>query len=90
MTVQLTPSQQRLVDEQLATGRFSDETAVVDAALAALKEQLKRLEEAKAEVREKIEAGYQSALRGDLFDGPSTIAELHAEITQLHESAKPE
>lgn len=80
MMVQLTPSQQKLVDEILASSRYEDESAVVTAALEALRERRRDREEALAEIREKIDHGYEQTERGELLDGPAVMAEMQERL----------
>lgn len=82
MTVQLTPSQQKLVDEILASSGYEDESAVVTAALEALRAKRRDREAALAELREKIDHGYEQTERGELLDGPTVMAEMQERIRE--------
>ncbi len=80
MTVRLTPSQQKLVDEILASSAYEDESAVVTAALEALRAQRRDREAALAEIREKIDHGYEQTERGELLDGPAVMVEMQVRL----------
>ena len=64
MTIELTPEQKRFIEEQVATGRYASESALVGQAL----EVLRRRDERLAEVQD----GYRRGL-ADLEAGRSTV-----------------
>jgi antitoxin ParD1/3/4 len=75
MNISLDTATERLVQEQLKSGRYRDASEVVAAAVQALSRQEAEL----AEVRRKIATGIDAADRGDVSDGDAFFAELDRE-----------
>jgi antitoxin ParD1/3/4 len=78
MQIALDPATERLIDEQLKSGRFATREAVIVAGLQALA-QLDTEDAALADLRQKVAVGIEAADRGDLSDGDEFFAELERE-----------
>ncbi len=80
MTIQLTREQEQLIEQQLATGNFTDKGEVIAEALALLKRQ--------GEARAKIQAGVQRGIedmdagRYQTISTPEEVQVLADEIKQ--------
>ena len=79
MTIELTPEQKRFVEEQVATGRYSSESALVGQAL----EVLRRRDEQLAEIQD----GYRRGL-ADLAAGRSTVIGTPGEAEAFGDAVK--
>src|SRR4051794_2817266 len=81
----LSPAHQRLIAEQLRSGRFATPSEVVDEALRRFEEseQLERLLGVdREEVRRQIEEGAAEADRGEFINGEDVFAEWRARDEQ--------
>ena len=65
-----------MVHTKVRTGRYNSASEVVREALRLMEER----DETKAEIREKIAAGVQSARAGRLVDGEEFFAQMEAEL----------
>ena len=74
LNVALTPEQHRFVEDRLATGRYADAGAVVDAGLALLAER----EASTAELRARLERSAAQAEAGELL----TPGQVNAMVEQ--------
>lgn len=79
MTIELTPEQKRFVEEQVATGRYSSESALVGQAL----EVLRRRDEQLAGIQD----GYRRGL-ADLEAGRSTAISTPEEAAAFGDAVK--
>jgi Arc/MetJ-type ribon-helix-helix transcriptional regulator len=79
VTINLKPEQQRVIDFAVRSGAYRDPSAVLDQALAIIREQLD-LEDWMVEQREAvaahIEMGFAQAERGELMDGDIAVEML--------------
>ena len=80
MNVTLNPDDEKLVNERVQSGQYSDTSAVFTEALRALREREAEDERIRQDLRSKIERGYQQSLRGEGVDGEQFLAELEDEI----------
>ncbi len=78
MSVTLTPELEQLVQSKVQTGGYHSANDVMREALRLLEKR----DLAKAEIREKIEAGYASARAGRLSDGETFFAQMEAELEE--------
>lgn len=74
--VSLSPERVEFVNSRIQSGRYASTEALVEEALRLLEQRDSEREAALREIREKIEEGYQAALRGELVDGEEFIEDL--------------
>jgi antitoxin ParD1/3/4 len=79
MNIALTPELERFVASKVASGRYHDAAEVVHEGLRLLEAQEQDQQSALTEAREKIEAGFEAARRGDLSDGDDFFDALERE-----------
>jgi antitoxin ParD1/3/4 len=88
MNVSLTPRLQRLVDDQLASGRYGTASEVVREGLRLIEERDRRL--SLDELRAKIDLGWQQSERGEGRDGETVFAEMRERLrAKLPARTKP-
>jgi antitoxin ParD1/3/4 len=84
MNVSLTDEQERFIAEKVASGRYRSAAEVVRAGLRLLMEredeERGRAEAWRAEVRRRIEEGFDEALRGELVDGEELFESLRRRL----------
>ena len=86
MVVDLDPKTRALIQERVATGRFSDESEVVREAIRLLDQRERRL----AELRAELAIGMAQIERGDLIDfTPDLMDELCRESEENARRGKP-
>jgi antitoxin ParD1/3/4 len=78
MNVQLTPELEEMVDHKVKAGQYGSASAVVQEALALLE----RRDQAREDIRQKIEAGLESLRQGKGIDGEAFMAQMLAEIDE--------
>lgn len=76
MNVSLTPKLEKLIQEKVASGRYTTASEVVREALRLLEEQEELRKLRVATVRERIAEGIVSADAGELYDGKEVFGEL--------------
>ena len=69
MSVELSPELERIISSKLGSGRYNSAEDVVREGLRLMDERDRPLLDARAHIREQIDAGYESVLRGDVIDG---------------------
>lgn len=79
MNIALTPELERFVASKLASGRYHDAADVVYEGLRFLEAQEQDQQSALTEARQKTEAGFEAARRGDLSDGDDFFGALERE-----------
>lgn len=88
MNVNLTPELEELVQRKVASGLYNNNSEVIREALRLLAEQ-DRLREAHLEhLRRTLAEGLAQADRGELLDGPATMAELRESLRKPRRSKK--
>jgi antitoxin ParD1/3/4 len=83
MIVSLTPELARLVEEQVASGRYTSASEVVREALRLLADKDRLRETRVSAVRQQVARGLGSARAGRFEDGDAVIAKLNARLTLL-------
>jgi antitoxin ParD1/3/4 len=78
LNVSLTPPLQKLVDDQVASGRYGSASEVVREGLRLIDERDRRL--ALDELRAKVDLGWQQSERGEGRDGEAVFAALRAQL----------
>jgi putative addiction module CopG family antidote len=78
MNVQLTPEMEAMVDVKVKAGEYSSPNAVVEEALALLD----RRDQAREDIRQKIEAGLESLRQGKGIEGEAAMAQMLAELDE--------
>ncbi len=86
MSMTLTPEQEKIVQDLLATGRFHNVSEVIQAALHLLEEDNYAHQVWVDETRTKIDEGIASLERGEGIDGETFINQLLADLQQVKES----
>ncbi|MBH8553139.1 type II toxin-antitoxin system ParD family antitoxin [Nostocaceae cyanobacterium CENA357] len=86
MNMTLTPDQEKVVQDLLATGRFSNISEVIQAALHLLQEDNCAYQVWIDETRTKIDEGIASLERGEKIDGETFVNQLLADLQQIEES----
>ena len=76
MNVHLTPELKQLVEDRVASGRYSSASEVIRAGLRLLEEE----EKWRADVRQKIAEGMAQAKAGQLVDGEEVFDRLESEL----------
>jgi len=76
MTIDLTPEQERRIDEALRSGAYENAAEFVDRAIAELCAQERWYFDHRDEIAEQIEIGYAEAQRGELLDVDEVRARL--------------
>ena len=79
MSVSLTPELEQLVNEKVASGRFTSVDDVVREGLRLIEERDERLQE----LRHQIQLGVESADRGELIDSRIVFANLRRKLQQI-------
>jgi antitoxin ParD1/3/4 len=82
MTINLTADMERIIAEQLATGRYGSVEEVLRESLRLLEEHEEWIEAEKPAIRRKIAEGMEQALRGELFDGEQVFRRLEAQLRE--------
>src|SRR5690349_9932311 len=78
MNVNLTPELEQLVHNKVQTGRYNSASEVVREALRLMEER----DQIKADIRQKIAAGMESARAGRMVDGEAFFAQMEAELDE--------
>ena len=76
MSVELSPEVEQIISSKIASGRYTSAEDVVREGLRLMEERDRRMLDARAQIREQIEIGYESVLRGDLIDGRQFFDDL--------------
>lgn len=84
----LSPRAEALIAEQVASGKFADADAFVDAALSLVEWSEARKAQELAWLEEKLARGMAELARGEFVDGPAFFAELEAEMQPHREAAE--
>ncbi len=84
MNIQLKPEQEKFIQEQMATGRFSHVDDVINEAFKLLEEREKRLEE----LRQKIAVGTEQIEQGRVTDGEVVFERLQEKIRKIAEDSE--
>ncbi len=88
MSITLTPEQEKIVKDLLATGKFNSVGEVVQAALSLLEQDRLAYQVWVDETRAKIDEGIASLEGGEGIDGETFVNQLLAELQQLKKSHK--
>jgi antitoxin ParD1/3/4 len=82
MNITLTPEQEQLVQNLVATGRYCKSEEVIQAALNLLEEYGAQYEEWINETREKVKIGLQELERGEGIDIDVVMGQLRDKVQQ--------
>ena len=88
MNVELTPELEQLVQSKVDSGQYSSASEVIGEALRLLDDRDELFGLSKEEIRQKIEEGWQSAERGELFDGDEVFDRMDAELDAMERAAQ--
>ena len=80
MNVNLTPELEALVQRKVASGLYNNQSEVVREALRLLAEQDRLREAHTAKLRGVLADGLAQADRGELVDGPKSVAEVRKNL----------
>jgi len=80
MNVNLTPELEALVQRKVASGLYNNQSEVVREALRLLAEQDRLREAHTANLRGVLAEGLAQADRGELVDGPKSVAEVRKSL----------
>ena len=84
MTITLPPEYEQFVQEKLASGQYNTPQDILMKALDFWKDHEEKRQQRLEALRREIHFGLDDEARGDVFDGPSVIAELRAEARQAN------
>ena len=88
MNVELTPELEQLIRSKVDSGQYSSASEVVGEALRLLDQRDELFGLGKDEIRQQIEEGWQSAQRGELFDGDEVFDRMDAELAVMERAAR--
>ena len=86
MTIQLKPEQQKFIDAQVASGKYSSPEEVMDKMFLVFERLQSEYDEWLTETRVKIEEGVDSLDRGEGVDGEAVVTRLRDRLHQARES----
>ena len=81
MEVSFTPELERFIDERVSQGEYPTREDVVRAGVDRMRQDDAELER----VRALVQAGIDSADRGELYDGEEVMRELHDRLVRMVE-----
>ena len=87
MSITLTPEQETIVDNLIATGSFQTAEQVLQVALKLLEQERQSYQSWVVETREKVREGIESLDRGEGVDGETVVNDLLAKLRQTKESS---
>ena len=87
MNVHLTPELEQLVQSKVKSGRYNSASEVVREALRLLEQRDEVFTLRKDEIRQQIEAGWQSATRGEIVDGDEVFDRIDSELVAMERTA---
>jgi len=82
MQISLKPEHEEFIQALIATGRYTDTEAAIDAAFQLLAARERQLEE----LRQKIAVGTEQIAKGQVTDGEIVFARLQEKINRIAES----
>ena len=83
MNVSLTPELEKIVQKKVASGMYNSASEVIREGLRLLAEQDELREVRLAELRKKIDQGWESAQRGELIPGDEAFERIGSKIKGL-------
>ncbi|NJL79950.1 MAG: type II toxin-antitoxin system ParD family antitoxin [Richelia sp. SL_2_1] len=84
MHIQIKPEHEQFIQAQIAAGRFTSASDVINEAFKLLEEREKRLEE----LRQKIAVGTEQIEQGRVTDGEIVFARLQEKIRKIAEESE--
>jgi antitoxin ParD1/3/4 len=87
MAIHLTPEFEQLIENKVRSGSYKSASEVIGEALRLLEQRDRVFAVKKDELRTQIEQGWQSAQRGDVFDGDEVFDRIDAELEGRERSA---
>ncbi len=84
-TIQLTPEIEALINQQIETGQYQNDLAVIAQGLSLLVEREKIYKGRFEELKQEVMIGAEQLKRGDKVDGRKVIERLKAQNIQLQE-----
>ena len=82
-TIQLTPEMEELIDQQVQTGIYHDDLAVIQAGLRLLGEREKIYRGRFEELKQEVTSGVEELRRGEKIEAREAIERLKAKNLQL-------
>lgn len=86
MTIQLKPEQEKFIEEQVASGKYSSAEEVVDKMFLVFERLQSEYEEWVTETRTKIDVATAEIERGEGLDGETVIAKLLERFKKAREA----
>ena len=93
MTIKLKPEQEKFLQEQIATGKYSSTEELIDKMFSVFEQLSSEYDAWVVETRQKVELAAEEIERGEAVDGEITIAELLEKFQQAQNTKlvnKPE
>lgn len=86
MSITLTPEQEQLIQDQLATGRYNSREEVLSVALLLLQKLGDDYANWLEETRQKVKIGLAQIDRGEVLDSETVMAQLEQKLSQAREA----
>jgi antitoxin ParD1/3/4 len=86
MTIQLKPEQEKFIEAQVASGKYSSPEEVVERMFLVFERLQSEYDEWLRETRQKIEEGIESLERGEGVNGEIVFAKLKDKLHQAKEN----
>lgn len=83
MSITLTPEQEKIIQDLLATGKFNSRGEVIQAALHLLEQESYLYQVWVEETRTKVKEGIASLERGEGIDGETFVNQLLVDLQQV-------
>ena len=86
MTIELKPEQEKFLQAQIATGKYSSTEEVIDKMFSVFEQLQTEYDSWVTETRQKVDLATEEIERGEGVDGEAAIAELLKKFQQARET----